>query len=366
MAVTKNYGNAAIAGRLTEARFAAGYKSARQAALRLGLPLGTYKAHENGARSIRPAEIKQYAGAFSVDADWLAHGNGPGRRGAANPATPVDSRSRNEELAKSQRTRLGFIANRLKVARLLAGFANASEACRHYGWNRGTYGNHEYGRSPLGFGWAEMYAVAYGTTADWLRGGPQHPSYPSSINELIRSMEDRARIVVSSNDWHLAWSTSEIREELLLHADPARRGNRDIVDEHYCALQLTRSLERVAAQPGTMENVAAVSLGGLGGVSTRGEMWGFPLEFLKKLFGANAKSTAIALAPHDSLDEGIRSNDILIVEKGAWGTGLLLLQHRTNRSLRRLTKESKFPSVQDVHTDTEIIGRVVGVLRSVR
>jgi len=63
--------------RLAQARRAAGYSTATEAAERLGVPKETYVQHERGIRGFgRRAE--QYAKAFGVDAAWLMFGEGSG------------------------------------------------------------------------------------------------------------------------------------------------------------------------------------------------------------------------------------------------------------------------------------------------
>lgn len=62
--------------RLQHARVRAGYKSAADAARRLGVPYGTYSGHENGGRGIKEDELRQYALAFHVPVGWLQFGEG--------------------------------------------------------------------------------------------------------------------------------------------------------------------------------------------------------------------------------------------------------------------------------------------------
>lgn len=69
--------------RLQAARRAAGFVTAAEAALALGVPAPTYSAHENGTHGIsRKAEM--YARFFKVDLNWLLTGKGDmrGRRSA--------------------------------------------------------------------------------------------------------------------------------------------------------------------------------------------------------------------------------------------------------------------------------------------
>lgn len=70
--------------RLAQAREAKGYRSARQAAMTLGVPVSTYNSHERagepGARMFNIERAKFYARAFGVDYIWLLTGEKPGSR----------------------------------------------------------------------------------------------------------------------------------------------------------------------------------------------------------------------------------------------------------------------------------------------
>lgn len=58
--------------RLIQARIAAGFRSARAAAIRHGWPPSTYASHENGQTPDIPLETAaKYARAFKVSAVWL-------------------------------------------------------------------------------------------------------------------------------------------------------------------------------------------------------------------------------------------------------------------------------------------------------
>ena len=62
------------ASRLKGARLARGFKTARAAAIYIGVPYGTYSGHENGSRGIKDAELHHYAKIFRVSPAWLAFG----------------------------------------------------------------------------------------------------------------------------------------------------------------------------------------------------------------------------------------------------------------------------------------------------
>jgi transcriptional regulator with XRE-family HTH domain len=62
--------------RLKWARKSAGYRSAKEAALRVGVGYDTYAQHENGTRGFPAARATIYARAFGVDFNWLMTGRG--------------------------------------------------------------------------------------------------------------------------------------------------------------------------------------------------------------------------------------------------------------------------------------------------
>jgi len=60
--------------RLIEARKAAGFKSARAAAINFGWTQSTYASHENGQSNYGLEKAEKYAQAFGTKAVWLLHG----------------------------------------------------------------------------------------------------------------------------------------------------------------------------------------------------------------------------------------------------------------------------------------------------
>ncbi|NVM42806.1 helix-turn-helix domain-containing protein [Ochrobactrum intermedium] len=69
--------------RLMQAREAAGFRSAREAAEHFGWGYSTYASHENGQRGIRLDAARKYARAFKVNIGWLMTGNENKTNGAA-------------------------------------------------------------------------------------------------------------------------------------------------------------------------------------------------------------------------------------------------------------------------------------------
>ena len=62
-------------------------------------------------------------------------------------------------------------AQRLRRARLEAGFSRGADAVERFGWNRNTYKSNENGAAPFSFDQAKTYASAFGVGAEWLYDG---------------------------------------------------------------------------------------------------------------------------------------------------------------------------------------------------
>ena len=60
---------------------------------------------------------------------------------------------------------------RLKQARIAAGFTKAIDAIRAYDWNKNTYSSNENGNRAFGRQAAEKYAIAFGISLEWLLTG---------------------------------------------------------------------------------------------------------------------------------------------------------------------------------------------------
>lgn len=80
------------ATRLREAREAAGFETATDAARKFGWTYPTYTGHENGHRGIKPPDMEKYAKAFGVSVEWLMTGRRdrerPAHRQSPNTAAP--------------------------------------------------------------------------------------------------------------------------------------------------------------------------------------------------------------------------------------------------------------------------------------
>lgn len=60
------------------------------------------------------------------------------------------------------------MSDRLRQARIEAGFKKASEAARHFGWTKSTYIAHENGQNEFGVEQAQTYGKAFKKAPEWL------------------------------------------------------------------------------------------------------------------------------------------------------------------------------------------------------
>lgn len=61
--------------------------------------------------------------------------------------------------------------DRLRQARIEAGFTTQAAAVRRFGWNPNTYKSNENGNAPFSFDQAQTYAKAYKVRPEWLYSG---------------------------------------------------------------------------------------------------------------------------------------------------------------------------------------------------
>ena len=89
--------------RLKRARINAGFKTAKDAAESLGVPISTYLGHENGFRGFPAKKAALYARRFKVTEQWLLYGKGPGIGDSLDPRQELtavfDSLTRAKQMA---------------------------------------------------------------------------------------------------------------------------------------------------------------------------------------------------------------------------------------------------------------------------
>jgi hypothetical protein len=81
--------------------------------------------------------------------------------------------------------------NRLKAARINAGFKTASAAIERFHWKDPAYRAHERGQNPFKAKDAEAYGLAYGVSPAWLLTGEgEMLSYQINSHSLIENLID--------------------------------------------------------------------------------------------------------------------------------------------------------------------------------
>jgi DNA-binding XRE family transcriptional regulator len=87
------------------------------------------------------------------------------------------------------------MANRLRQARIEAGYSSASAAARAHGWRVSTYIAHENGQNHYDAAQAQVYATAFKTQAEWLLLG--RDTLVSDIESELRMLppEDARKLL---------------------------------------------------------------------------------------------------------------------------------------------------------------------------
>ena len=104
-------GDKEVADRLRQARVAAGYDSAAEAADALDMREPSYAAHENGGRAISLRKAVEYAKFFDVNLVWLATGEHPIK---GTPPTAPEHRDLFDGLDQRAREQLTDLAALLR------------------------------------------------------------------------------------------------------------------------------------------------------------------------------------------------------------------------------------------------------------
>lgn len=90
------------------------------------------------------------------------------------------------------------MSDRLRKARIDAGFAKASEAVRHFGWVKSTYIAHENGQNDFDPEQAEIYGKAYRRASEWLLLGKEAdpPQSPGIDRQLMQLPPDASKALI--------------------------------------------------------------------------------------------------------------------------------------------------------------------------
>lgn len=89
---------------------------------------------------------------------------------------------------------------RLQKARRAAGYDEATDAARAFGWNENTYRSHENGQRGLRKDVAERYGRAFRVSAAWLLTG-EGKAERSNIARVVGRIGAGAEILVDGEDW---------------------------------------------------------------------------------------------------------------------------------------------------------------------
>lgn len=81
---------------------------------------------------------------------------------------------------------MGEMGERLRQARIEAGYSSASAAARAHGWKNSTFIAHENGQNDFDAEQAQEYAKAFKTSAEWLLWGRNPP--PAGIDSELRQL----------------------------------------------------------------------------------------------------------------------------------------------------------------------------------
>ena len=96
---------------------------------------------------------------------------------------------------------MGERHDRLRQARIAAGFERASDAAARFGWNENTYKSNENGNAPFSFRKARDYAAAFGFRAEWLYDatGPVQLDADPMVRIIGRVGADAEGVVIQSD-----------------------------------------------------------------------------------------------------------------------------------------------------------------------
>lgn len=187
-----HYGDAKASDRLKRARLAAGFRTSRAATTRFGWPQGTYLGHEAGTRRIPEAALARYAKAFEVPEEWLATGETAASRRDARMAMIAGASL--DELAGEAKGApdAGSAASggrRLRIARLMAGFATPGAAAKHFRFRRAALAAYEADKARVSVAMAAVYGYAYAADPHWLRTGEPPSGLDDPADENLEALE---------------------------------------------------------------------------------------------------------------------------------------------------------------------------------
>lgn len=101
---------------------------------------------------------------------------------------------------------LATIDGRLRHARELAGYPNASEAARAFGWTYSTYAGHENGSRGVKIPALRGYAAAFNVSFSWLveGKGEARPKGEGVVRDAWQKMRPEDRVLYEAMGQQLA------------------------------------------------------------------------------------------------------------------------------------------------------------------
>ena len=159
------------ADRLRQARIDAGFPTATHASVRFGWNIKTYLQHEEGIKSFDAQTALKYSKALDISGDWLSSLCTDCSL-QYNHITNTIKQRKLRKIKNKQQSRMikKVIADRLRQARIDAGYPTANHASVSFGWSTKTYFKHEEAINPLDSETAEKYSKAFRVSSVWLLG----------------------------------------------------------------------------------------------------------------------------------------------------------------------------------------------------
>lgn len=277
-----------VAHRLQAARKAAGFASARKAALTFGWSLPTYRAHEAASRQLGKAAAGEYAKAFGVTRAWLLDNKGSGKepeidaereKRFADRETKVQAAAKDDPKEQAGR--------RLRLARRLAGYRSVAGGAAAVGVPRTTLSGHESAENRISADAGRIYAGAFGVHPEWLLSG----ALPSGLGTRIEHMLSDLLTLHDEREAKAAVQLAGLREtpppsptrtrkkKPLSRAAAGRKPVQDTIPE------ITAKDLRAALEEDSLSDARAEQL------------WSFPRRYLDEVADCSPRCAIVVASP---------------------------------------------------------------------
>ncbi|MFQ3451788.1 helix-turn-helix transcriptional regulator [Bradyrhizobium sp. UFLA01-814] len=369
---SKYSGNPRRAARLAAARLHAGYATAREAAQHFGWPEPRYRSHEGAIRDMNADTLKDYARAYGVSVKWLGgddpvEGEEPadGEEVADSKIVVDQLRERQLELRVMAQRRPAegddaFRAQRLRLARRLAGFPTPAAAAKAMDLHRTTVSSAERGLFAFDIGQARIYAAVYGCEPVWLLEGNPPSGYPPAIEDRLPELlatydkNDEEALPLMPTFTPPARTTAA-EPPIDPRATPTSAGETLPEYEIEGLARLMRKPDS-AARPATMRG------------------WSMPAAFLEGVLRADPAGCVVVAVPRQTRTGGfsVAPGDRLIVDASVReifsavyavlvGEELVIADARTNEGKAFALKATRGASPKTI-----LLGQIVGSVAALR